>query len=73
MALPKIALFRGKRVEDGGYLEGDLIQLDAHPFRFIQNGKGGNQPVIYGSEEVKIGGEWHPISAIRPDGPSELR
>lgn len=66
MGLEKVALFRGKTINEE-LIEGDLIQLDGYPYRFIQNGEGGNKPIVYGSEEVKIAGVWHPVSIINPN------
>jgi hypothetical protein len=65
MSLPRITLFRGQTV-DGKKPEGDLIQLEGYPHRFIQNEKGGNEAIIYDSEEIMIGGEWFPVSKVQP-------
>jgi hypothetical protein len=56
-------MFRGQTI-DYRTIYGDLINLENYPYCHIQNGKGGNEPVINGSVEIKIGDFWIPVSEL---------
>jgi hypothetical protein len=61
MSISRLSTFQGETL-DGKKIEGDLIHLDGFPYRFIQNEEGGNQPIINGSEKIKLNGEWVSLS-----------
>lgn len=61
--MDRIITFRGQTIDDRT-VYGDLIHLEGKPYNFIQNEKGGNEPVVNGSVEIYIGKFWVPIKEL---------